>query len=151
MTNIKGIIFLIAETVFLTVAGLVLSLFQLSNWINLIIYILILAEVVFSIGFSYKNYDIKSNNVNVTAFVLAFILFCSCEVAVSVIQIPTACVTSYFFSLAYLIAEGCFQVFKRNKSDRKSWPAVVRVIGAIMFILCITMGFANLFGLVTHK
>ncbi len=150
LLNIKNFILVIFEVIIINALGFILINFNFNILTNCIIYTAILVEILLAIRVSYKTYNINSNNITIIVFVLIFIIFFTGELIATKFQIPDTCLSSYFFTLGFLIIDSCHQIYKRNLNINKIWPLIVRFVGIVMFILCIMFGYANFFGLLHH-
>lgn len=150
MKNLKNILILLTVVIFLNISGIILHYLNFTSWVNLIIYIVFIAGLLLSTKKIYDNYDCTSSNIIILSAILCFAFYIACEVALLYTKIPTTCVTSYLFTVGYLISNTCLLFSKLREENNKS-SVQLKFLAVFAFAISLIVGICNLFGLVSHR
>lgn len=143
--NLKDIVIIIGESILITLIGIVLTLLNFHNSLNLIIFILLLLEIIWLLKFSYYKSNISPKKIAVLSFVILAICFMTVVIIKTKGAIPFAVSTSCLYLIGYLSCNGCLNMSKCQTF--KSKALMYKIKGVFFFVFSIIMGILALFGL----
>ena len=143
--NLKNISIAFSEMLIIIFVNTFLMIFNLPVWLNAIFYLLLLFEIVFLLLITKNKFNPTTKlPVIISIMVLVFLLLLKMIIGVF-IDIPAICIASYEFLMGYLFLNTLINI--STLYTGKKHNSILIIIGSVVFILSIIMGFLGLFGL----
>ena len=142
--NTKSILIFILELVLITTVGVLLYTFELNIFINLGVFIALLAEILWGLKCTYDNKNTNTKLIINASFSLAGIGYFIYYILKFFIYYPSVIVSAYMFLQGYLIMTGCINI---SKNSNKNSKIAIR-IGVPLYAFTLLFAFLGLFGLV---
>lgn len=143
--NLKNISIAFSEMLIIIFVNTFLMIVNLPVWLNAIFYLLLLFEIVFLLLITKNKFNPTTKLPVIISFMmLVFLLLLKMIIGVF-IDIPVICIASYEFLMGYLFLNTLINI--STLYTGKKHNSILIIIGSVVFILSIIMGFLGLFGL----
>lgn len=143
--NLKNISIAFSEMLIIIFVNTFLMICNLPVWLNAIFYLLLLFEIVFLLLITKNKFNPTTKLPVIISFMmLVFLLLLKMIIGVF-IDIPVICIASYEFLMGYLFLNTLINI--STLYTGKKHNSILIIIGSVVFILSIIMGFLGLFGL----
>lgn len=143
-TNVKSILLFIFEIVLIVCIGLLLYILNLSLWVNLVLCILLILEVLWVSKLTYDNENTNTIFMTRISFVLMGISWGICLPVNIIIDIPGVLGATYLILQEHLLMTGCINMIKRSDKDAYG----IKRDGMLIYVLTIVLVVLSLFGIV---
>ena len=143
-TNVKSILLFLIEIVFITCVGVWLYILNLQVWVNLIVCVILILEVLWVSKLTYNNDNTNTKFMTRISFVLMGIGYGICIPVNILLDIPGVLGATYLILQGYLIMTGCINVVKSGGKDAQG----IKNTGMLMYVLTIVLSFLALFGII---
>ena len=143
-TNAKSILLFIFEIVFIACIGLLLYILNLSVWVNLVLCILLMLEVLWVSKLTYNNDNTNTKFMARISFVLMGVGYVICMPVNILFDIPGTLGATYLILQGHLLMTGCINMIKRSDKDAQG----IKSTGTLMYVLTVVLTILALFGIV---
>ena len=143
--NLKNISIAFSEMLIIIFVNTFLMIFNLPVWLNAIFYLLLLFEIVFLLLITKNKFNPTTKLPVIISFMMLVFLLLLKMIISEFIDIPVICIASYEFLMGYLFLNTLINI--STLYTGKKHNSILIIIGSVVFILSIIMGFLGLFGL----
>ena len=141
----KDIFYLVTELLLINAVGIILSYLNFLNWVNIIIYFILIGEITWYLRKFYICHKPNLKSKNRLPLILFWAFLLAMEITLLFYEPPKTCVTSY------LLTEGCLLSYRLLLTSKKGKHENAKYIAVVIFSISVLIGIANLFDLATHR